>query len=255
MSVGRSNMLDGMSTDKNNRRSALGKNRQPLARYRLHEQIIEIIKAEIQEGRLKPGDFLPSERALASSLGVRRVPVREAMRMLEAMGVVEIFQGKGVVISAGLGKMAVIELLDMITESTSDTLEDLAEARLVMEVAAASLACIRRTDEDIARMMKTIAMMEAEVREGLKGIDSSLEFHKAIVRASKNKVLYRFCVLFTDLSRETREISMSRPGRKEQAIDQHKRILQAVVDRDVDKAAGEMEIHIKGIQIHRKLKG
>jgi GntR family transcriptional repressor for pyruvate dehydrogenase complex len=244
-------MLNGMFTDKEEKRGTLSKTMQPLVRYRLYEQIIEIIKTEIQEGHLKPGDLLPSERALAKSLGVSRVPVREAMRMLEAMGVVEIFHGKGAVV-AGLGRMAIIELLDVIAESDSDTLADLAEARLVMEVAAAALSCVRRTDDDIARMKNAITMMEAEVRGGLQGINSSLEFHKALVRASKNKVLYRFCVLFTDLSREARKISMSRPGRKEQALSQHRQILEAVIDRNVNQAVTEMEIHIRGIRIHPK---
>jgi GntR family transcriptional repressor for pyruvate dehydrogenase complex len=216
----------------------------PLERTTLHEQIVEKIKAMIEDGTLKPGDSLPSERQLARDMEVSRIPVREALKMLEFMGVIEIRHGRAAVVR-GLGQAAMIDTINLVLESGPNELHEMNQARMILEVGAVRLACEKRTDADIAHMREILDRMEAEIDDGCNVVDTSMEFHMAIMRATKNKILCSFMMLFRDLLRESRSISLSRPERPREALSEHKAILQAVVDRDSALAASAMEIHIK----------
>ena len=216
----------------------------PLERTTLHEQIVEKIKAMIEDGTLKPGDSLPSERELARDMEVSRIPVREALKMLEFMGVIEIRHGRAAVVR-GLGQAAMIDTINLVLESGPNELYEMNQARIILELGAAKLACEKRTETDIAHMKEILDRMEAEIDRGCNVVDTSMEFHMALMRATKNKILCSFMMLFRDLLRESRSISLSRPERPREALGEHKAILQAVVDRDSALAASVMELHIK----------
>lgn len=219
-------------------------NLQALKKVPLYEQIAEQIKKEISEGRLQPGDKLPSERELAEQLGVSRVPVREAIGMLRLMGVIETKYGGGATVK-GLEKSRVIEEIDMLISNHTDDKLDLIEARLVIETGCTKLACIRRNEKDLERLKEAIAAMQKEVDEGKAPVESSMEFHRAVLMATKNKVLYRMAMMFSDLLRQTRVISLNRPDRPHTAIEEHLSILKAIVERDSETAAQLMETHLK----------
>jgi GntR family transcriptional repressor for pyruvate dehydrogenase complex len=215
----------------------------PVERTTLHEQIVEKIKAMIEDGTLKPGDSLPSERELARDMQVSRIPVREALKMLEFMGVIEIRHGRAAVVR-GLGQAAMIDTINLVLESGPNELYELNQARIILELGAAKLACEKRTETDIAHMKEILDRMEAEIDDGCNVVDTSMEFHMALMRATKNKILCSFMMLFRDLLRESRSISLKRPGRPQEALDEHKAILQAVIDKDSNLTASLLETHI-----------
>lgn len=216
----------------------------PVERTTLHEQIVQKIKAMIEDGTLKPGDSLPSERELARDMEVSRIPIREALKMLEFMGVIEIRHGRAAVVR-GLGQAAMLETINLVLESGPNELYELNQARMVLEVGAVKLACENRTNSDIARMTEILNRMETEIANECSVVDTSMEFHMAIMRATKNKILCSFMMLFRDLLRESRLISLSRPERPVEALREHRAMLQAVIDRDSALAASLMEMHIR----------
>ncbi len=215
----------------------------PVKRTTLHEQIVKKIKTMIETGQLQPGDSLPSERQLAKDMDVSRIPVREALRLLEFMGVIETRHGRAAVVR-GLGQATVLETINLVLESGPNELYELNQARMILEVGAVKLACDNRTNSDITRMKEIHNRMETEIADGCSVVDTSMDFHMAIMRATKNKILFSFMMLFRDLLRESREISLSRPERLAEALGEHEAILQAVIDRDSDLAASLMEAHI-----------
>jgi len=93
-------------------------------------------------------------------------------------------------------------------------------------------------------MKEAIANMEASIKEGEIGVDESFEFHMAMIRATKNKVLYRFMTFFSSLIRESRQVLLDRPGRPEEAIAEHKQILYAIEARDEKSADALMRKHL-----------
>lgn len=216
----------------------------PIERSTLHERIVEKIRMMIDDGSLKPGDLLPSERQLASDMGVSRIPVREALRMLEFMGVIEIRHGRPAVVR-GLAKASMIEIINLVLESASNELSELHETRMILEIGAIRLACERRTNADIAYRREILNRMEVEIRNNHSIVDTSIEFHMAIMKATKNKIFFSFMMLFRDLLRESRAISLSRPGRPKEALDEHKAILQAIIDKDSNRAASLVKVHIR----------
>ncbi|MDD5170205.1 MAG: GntR family transcriptional regulator, partial [Syntrophales bacterium] len=121
---------------------------------RLYEIIVERIKRMILEGELKAGDRLPSERELADMFQVSRVPVREALKILEFMEILQHVRGDGIYLKS-VGVNDLLSKMDFMVETSSDIISDLFEARGALEVKAVELAAIRRTDADLQAMAKS----------------------------------------------------------------------------------------------------
>lgn len=158
---------------------------------RLFEEVCGRIRERIASGDLKPGDKLPAERGLAQQFGVSRTVLREALRSLEIAGLVRLQKGaKGgaIILDGGFG----------LTRSFSDmialgriTVEDLTEARILVENAIVKLACTRATRKDIEALESDIARVEALTESGEIGdrLDYNIRFYELIAEATHNQTL------------------------------------------------------------------
>src|SRR6056297_1982532 len=124
---------------------------EPIRPKKISEEIVEQIKALISRGELKPGDRVPSERELAALLGVSRPSVREAIMVLEAMGLVESRQGGGTFVRS-LTQATLADPLSSMVEKNPRMLHHLAEVRMGLETWSAYLAAQRASDEEIAEL-------------------------------------------------------------------------------------------------------
>lgn len=211
---------------------------------KLYEKIIEQLKIMILHGQIKAGQKLPSERALAEHFKVSRVPVREALKTLEFVGVIEHVSGDGMYVRS-LGTDDLLRNLDFALSLPEDTIIDLFEIRMALDIQAVHLAALRRTEEDIEDLKRAVTKMEKEVAEGYCGSEASLEFHSIIARASKNKVICRINISLTELLQDSRKKSLTLQGRPVVALDHHKKILQKIIDQDVTGARKAMREHLK----------
>src|SRR5215213_11021827 len=136
--------------DENPAEAALFK---PIASTRASSTIAEQIRAAITGGRLAAGDRLPPERELAEQFGVSRVTVRDALRALEAMGLIKVRVGArgGAFVTVPSGALMGQAMSDMMLMQVV-TPEDIVEARLILELGTVTLACVRATDEDLERL-------------------------------------------------------------------------------------------------------
>ncbi len=117
----------------------------------ISDNIIEQIQTMIESGILNPGDKLPSERELSEKLGVSRVPIREALKILQFINVIEVQQGNNYTIK-GMGRARLLDLFEEVSNKGYDNiLEDLKEIRITIETKAVKLACERRTEEDLKK--------------------------------------------------------------------------------------------------------
>ena len=160
-------------------------------------QIVERIRTCIQEGQFKEGDPLPSERELAQLFDVSRVPVREALKILAFMGVIEYVKGKGSFVKR-LSMSNMLENIDFLLMSPLHTMVDLFEAREAIELQATRLAAQRRSEEDIYAIKAVIAEMESNIKMGIDVYDASMKFHSAIIAASHNTVLVKINEFLAD---------------------------------------------------------
>ncbi|MGD9343686.1 MAG: GntR family transcriptional regulator, partial [Desulfuromonadales bacterium] len=135
---------------------------EPIRPKKISEEIVSQIKQLISKGDLKPGDRIPSERELATMLGVSRPSVREAIMVLEAMGFVESRQGGGTYVKALTEASIMNPLAKLVEKRDPELLRSLAEVRMGLESWSAYLAAQRATDADIAEMRRLYKIMEKQ---------------------------------------------------------------------------------------------
>ncbi|MDX9872589.1 MAG: FadR/GntR family transcriptional regulator [Clostridia bacterium] len=214
-----------------------------LNKENLSDQIIKQIKEMIENGILKPEDRLPSERELALKLGVSRLPLREALKTLQFINVLEVRQGEGYVVK-GLDRIKLLDILEEACEPAQDTLNDLMEIRATLEMKAVELACSRRTEKDLARMLAAIEDMERNIDSEDQEINASIEFHNAVMKASHNKLFVAIMACFSDILIEGRMQTWRVKDRYKRAIEEHRIIYDAIKKRDVKAAVECMEKHV-----------
>jgi len=221
----------------------------PVRPKRLYQDIVEQIRGLMAGGALKPGDRLLPERDLAERLRVSRVSVREAIRALEMMGVVEIRPGEGTFVR-DRNADDVIRPLAMFLAVDRTSLLEMFEVRRVFETANARLAAERATDDEVGEILGALENMteKLNVQDSEKGEEYDIAFHGAIADATHNTLMLK---LFRTVQEEFgRAVSAARrqlylgednPGK---ILDQHRRIYRAIKAHDPAKAADSMLAHL-----------
>jgi GntR family transcriptional repressor for pyruvate dehydrogenase complex len=167
----------------------------------ISEEIVEQIKTLIKESKIQPGEQLPPERKFAEMLGVGRPTLREALNHLEARGFLEIRKRQGVFVK-NISTPLVSDTLHQIFREDRGMLPYLYEVRKDIELAGASLAAQRRTDEDMAAIEFAICKMESDVAEGRVSISSDIGFHLSVARAAHNFLRVHILKHLFDISEE-----------------------------------------------------
>lgn len=214
---------------------------------RLPARIAEALKEEIINGRLQPGDRLPTEQYLADNFGVSRNVVREAIAQLRSAGIVQSRQGVGTVVSHG--DVDKPFHLDIDTNGDPRQFQHVYELRMGIEMQAAALAALRGNAVQFAAISSTLdGMQEAEKWE-LDGVDLDIEFHLAVATASGNPLIFDAINFLTGKMRETIIVTRERSGEvigevKRLTISEHAAIRDAVVARDPEAARRAVAAHI-----------
>ncbi len=206
-----------------------------------YQAVVDHLRREFMLGRLRPGDRLPAERQLAEHLGVARETLRQAYRLLEGGGHIEIRRGAR---GGAIVLETFVDRTQMITEvaARSEEIIQLVEFRSVVETAAAQLAAVRRTDEELHEMVEAQReLREATLLRDLRAADT--RFHLAIAAAARNPRL-------TSAIEDAR-VAMFQPVDaldfqfvKEASLDGHDALLDAIRHQDPDAAARAMRTHL-----------
>ena len=219
----------------------------PIRSTRIYEEIVRQIKTMIAAGRLGLGDRLPPERELAEKFLVSRTSVREALRALESLGLVEIRPGEGTFIrEASVERL--IEPLALVMVSQRRALSELFEARRLLEPAIAGLAASRATPDELHEMERILDEQAREIAAGRTGLAQDAEFHAAIGRAAHNEAITRIAHAIMDVLRQSREESLNTPGRPDRSHADHRRILDAVARRQPEAAEAAMRAHLVAVE-------
>jgi GntR family transcriptional repressor for pyruvate dehydrogenase complex len=219
---------------------------QPVKRSRLHEQVAESLRGLIEEGQLKPGDTLPPERDLAGRFGVSRVTVREALRVLQMLGLVEARQGGGNYV-AELSLERIVGPLSVVIQHHRALRGELMDARAVFEPAICRLAAQRRGEADLATLEAILTRQASRVERGELAVEEDSEFHLALAQATGNPVVVHVVQTINDLLLESRLRSLQTPDRPRRSLGGHRRILAALRARDPEGARQAMLDHLEEI--------
>lgn len=214
---------------------------------RRYEQVAEQIQKLIAEGALKPGDRLPAERDLAIRFGVARSTIRDAVRTLEVMGILEPRQGAGTVVRDLSADSLVVPLATVLVRKR-ELVEELLDVRRILEPALAARAAKYATVEEVMELEDILRRQREKMRRGEPAIEEDSEFHYAIGRAARNSVVLKVLDVLMDLLRESRAKSLQAPGRPQRSYAGHQRVLRAIKRRDPDAAEKAVRKHLEEIE-------
>jgi DNA-binding FadR family transcriptional regulator len=203
------------------------------------------ISREIAQGRLRSGDRLPTEHALATTFGVSRNVVREAIAKLRSEGRVWSQQGRGAFV-ADTANPTVLSI-DRDALQKGDAFRSLFELRRVLEVHAAALAARRRSKDDLVQMQEALADMSASPYGSVQWLKKDLEFHIAIARATGNAYIVQFIGFVSEKVRDSILVAGGSHGSDEMAratLVEHEMILVAVEGGDPTAAQEAMRVHL-----------
>lgn len=222
-------------------------NVQPVEKLVLIDQIIEIIGRLIAEGALKPGDTLPSERDLSEMLKVSRTSVRQALKALDVLGVLEISPGSRTFLNKSISKL-LINPLKFMTLLHDVTTSELFGTRKIIEVALARQAAVNASEADINKMKDTLKIAEDNLDNPRKYVLVEMEFHDDVFRAAGNRVLSAIMASINNLLLESREKSANLFTNLKDSLNQHTIIFEAIKGKDPDKAGNAMLDHLTKVE-------
>jgi DNA-binding FadR family transcriptional regulator len=214
---------------------------------RMSEAIVEQIRTLIRTNRLVPGDRLPSERELCEQFGVSRVTVREALRVLEAGGLVEIRVGArgGAFVTTPTSEALGAGLADLINLAPVTAIE-VTEARLVFELGIIPMVVERATDEDIKELRELTREHIAALKRGDYTMAMSAQFHNRVGACTHNAAIEMLVHSFHGpLLMSLREARTAAPVMGQRGTYEHRDFVEAVAKRDVEEATAIMRRHVE----------
>jgi GntR family transcriptional regulator, transcriptional repressor for pyruvate dehydrogenase complex len=214
---------------------------------RIYHEIVDQIRGLITAGRIKPGDRLPPERELAELFKASRNSVRDAIRVLEQMGLIESRQGDGTYVRS-VSVEELTEPLALLLLQSRTQMRELWEVRRVLEPALAEFAAARITDEELAELDAILEQQRRKVEAGFIALEEDTAFHNGIAEAARNTVMLRALDTLVDLLRQSRERSLQQHDRPAYSLAGHRRILAALRRRDPEGARAEMLRHLHDIE-------
>jgi len=217
-----------------------------IRRNKIYEEVALQLERLILK-KLQPGDKLPAERELAEMLRVSRSSIRDAIRSLELMGLVEPRQGAGTVVCEVSAESVISPLTGLLLRQEQHIAE-LLDFRMMLEPGLAARAASHASAEEIAEMESILARQEEKIRRGDLAIDEDSEFHYSVAVASNNSVVLKLLDILMDLLRETRERSLQIQGRPQKSLAGHRRIFAAIKRHDTEGASVAMRRHIEDVE-------
>jgi GntR family transcriptional repressor for pyruvate dehydrogenase complex len=219
----------------------------PVLKQSLSDRLAQRIRVSIQKGDYAEGDRLPAIMEMARRFGVGHPTVREALKKLQTMGVVEIRHGSGVYVSRS-HDVLMLATPDYTGTVTRKLLLDLIEARMPIEMHSTGRAASNATDEHLREMRKllTTAGQNLDNDDVLNKVN--MAFHRQIALASDNAVLTQLLDVLQELFTEDQRLILGIFGSRQRDHDEHLAILDALEKRDGELAVGRMRTHLEGVR-------
>ncbi len=220
---------------------------QPVGKKAVSELVVQRILDLVKAGHLSAGDKLPAERDLAEQLDVSRPTVREALRALSILGVLEIRHGGGVYVTA-LNAEELLSPMDFFVSLNAQNMAELFDARIHFEPMLTGLAAERLTAAALTRLGALLSAQMSDPEDADLFHDTDVEFHKTILEASGNDFLSRFGKLLQVLGDQGRQAFQKRMSIRRQSIEDHQVILAALEARDPVAAQRAMRQHMVNVR-------
>lgn len=214
-----------------------------IKRRSIYEQVIDHLKTYILDNGLQPGDRLPTETVLAEQLGVSRLSVREALRVMESWGILQSKPRDGIRLKT-LSMKPVTDHLRFWLDMEGVMFYHMSVARLVLEEAILPLVVENADEQDFQRMESAIECAREHARRNEPDIDADLDFHLALNAATKNPALQSFGTMLQEFFAKMRGHVIPLGAPLWQSISEHEQIVTALRNQNVTEAQRVMRIHL-----------
>lgn len=215
----------------------------------ISEKVIDEIRDALLRGDLKPGDRLPTETQLVSKFSVSRIVVREAMKMLSAMGVVEIKRGNGTYMAKNISASMIDPFIFSLIVGKK-TPEELLDLREMLEIGMLEIILKRATEDDMEKMEEAVKLLEEDSKRAEKNSEilneHNLAFHYAFAQATHNSMIVKIAEALWKMFAFT--IKRSTLKKTEESVQHHKMILEALKEKNSEKAKVAIRTSLKGWQ-------
>lgn len=218
----------------------------PIKKTRVAEEVADRIRVLLLDGTFPPGQPLPSERHLAEQFGVSRGSIRDALRTLETIGLLETRHGQGT-FPHELSVDRLVAPLASVMAYRADLQDELLDVRRMFEPAVARVAAVRATEEDLADLQRILDTQREKLKAGQSAIAEDTAFHAILARATRNRVVMSIMATLNDLLVESRTQSLKQRGRPARSMDGHEAVVAALRRHDVEGASEAMYNHIDQI--------
>jgi len=217
-----------------------------IPRNRVYTEVARQLQDRIVN-KLKPGDMLPPERELIKTFGVSRGSIRDAIRSLEALGLLEPRQGVGTVVR-DLSSDSVVTPVANVLLQKRKLISELLDVRMIIEPPLARRAALHATAEQIGELEAILSRQAEKLQADEPATEEDSTFHYTIALAADNSVMLKLVHVLMDLLRETRERSLQVGARRRKSLAGHRRILAALKRRDAAGAEAAMRGHLSEIE-------
>jgi GntR family transcriptional regulator, transcriptional repressor for pyruvate dehydrogenase complex len=220
----------------------------PIDRAGITELVVQRIKELLARGELKAGSRLPPERDLADMLHISRPSLRTALKALSVMGIIRAKPGAGTYIAESIPEVFT-EPMHFMTLINNTSVEELFEARRIIEAGLAELAAERATEADIALLSKEVEGMKATTADPEEFLKHDVRFHQVMARAANNKLMSGVMDTVAQLLFHIRRQTISRARDLVAAIEWHEKIITAMQKRDSKHAKEMLSGHLRAAQV------
>jgi GntR family transcriptional regulator, transcriptional repressor for pyruvate dehydrogenase complex len=216
----------------------------PVVRTKLTSSVFEQLLSYVVGGSWKPGDRIPPERELCQQLGIARTSLREALKAMELVGMLDSRVGDGTFVCPR-SEFLSRPLLWAFTGTDHEELQEIMEARTIIEENLAGLAAMRGTEEQIAKIGAAVQLMRDSIARGDSILDADMAFHMAVSAAAQNGVLTNAVHLLRNLMRQWIYYKLLIPDIPEIVLKRHVAIYRAIAARKANVARTAMRSHLE----------
>ena len=206
------------------------------------QKVIDNLTEAMIQRQLRPGDKIPTETVLAESMGVGRNSVREAIKILVYLGVLEIRRAEGTFVCEGFSECMIDPMVYGIILDKKDSYEDLLELRELIEVGVMQIAMKKASQEEIRFLKEKLDLLGKEIRKGSDNVEKAFwadnDFHDTISNMGKNPLVNKInqvVRVLTHAARYKTVKTMIESGRGEELYEAHEKIYRMIVDKDTEE--------------------
>jgi GntR family transcriptional regulator, sialic acid-inducible nan operon repressor len=223
---------------------------EPIRRPKIYEEIARRLERQILDGRLQPGDTLPSERELMERYGVGRPAVREALLSLQKAGLLAIQNGERarVVRPSATNLVGELGMAARYVLSQADGIRQFQQARMFFEVGLVRYAALHATDDNLAQLSAALAANEAALGDLEAFARTDVAFHFVLAEIPRNPIFVAMHLALAEWLTEQRSATLKRDGAAQNALEAHRDIFRTVQQHDPEAAEAAMRSHLSDVQ-------